>query len=582
MNPTDFTPLPGPQPPLGALHTANPLVGAIAQAHYARSGQFEAAIHALQALGPDNDVASLARFRAALAKRGTVPFRMVMCGSSTVEGTYTSPTSERWVDKVAARLQGRWPRVAGGAEAPVLTVHHDTGALSAAAAAASGVQVVNAGKGGSTAWTYLDAAKVATIRDLAPQVIVHMVGSNDYAGGTSPADYRYYLTYWLGQIDEPQHPTVTVPWPPVHILTHQHARGDTLAPAHRWSEYGQVMREVAQERRYTLFLDMSLNGTYIGGPVDNHYGLWEADDTHLTNDGMTWLADLFYAKLVESAPLAEGDLLDAVPVTATPPAFVEAAGTASDAVHVPQQTGVTYRVNGVPQPAGPYSVTGDVEVTAHPASNAYQLLGATRWQKLFSSAGTAPARAESIYTSDEFTGAPDGTELRARRSDAALGGVPRQWYNTIGGGVPFTYITGGRAALASGYYTFTGIHTPSHTVSTTAKVAALPTGGDVVISHRRNTLDSATSQVRIFLKANGTVTWDIPGAANVSGTTGVGAWAAGDEIELWSIGSLHRVYRNGTQIMEANATLDTGNWAGIGTYGGSLSVDWVRITERTA
>lgn len=30
------------------------------------------------------------------------------------------------------------------------------------------------------------------------------------------------------------------------------------------------------------------------------------------------------------------------------------------------------------------------------------------------------------------------------------------------------------------------------------------------------------------------------------------------------------------------SALDTGNWAGIGTYGGNLSVDWLRITERTA
>lgn len=59
MDPTVFTPLPGPEPAVGARHTDNALVGAIANAHYARSAQFEAAIHALQAQGPDSDVASL-------------------------------------------------------------------------------------------------------------------------------------------------------------------------------------------------------------------------------------------------------------------------------------------------------------------------------------------------------------------------------------------------------------------------------------------------------------------------------------------------------------------------------------------
>ena len=49
MDPTAFTPLPGPEPAIGELHAANALVGAIANAHYARSRQFEDAIHALQA-----------------------------------------------------------------------------------------------------------------------------------------------------------------------------------------------------------------------------------------------------------------------------------------------------------------------------------------------------------------------------------------------------------------------------------------------------------------------------------------------------------------------------------------------------
>lgn len=581
MDPTAFTPLPGPEPAIGELHTENALVGAIANAHYARSRQFEDAIHALQAQGLDSDMASMSRFRAALAERATVPFRLVACGSSSVEGTYTSPVSERWINKLAVRLQARWPHATGAAEAATLTLD-DAGVLSASAAAAGGVQVINAGKGGATAWTYLNAAKVRTIRDLAPQVVLHMVGSNDYAAGTIPADYRYYLEYWLGQIDEPQHPTVVTPWPPVHLLVHQQSRGDQTAPAYGWSQYGQAMRDVAQASRYTLFLDMSLNGLFTGGPVDNDYSFYEADQTHLTNAGMTWLADMVFAKIVEGAPFIDGDLRDAIPVPVAAPAFVDEPNTSADAVHIPQQTGVQYRVNGQVRPPGPFLVTGAVTVSAEPATPAYTLVADTvAWEHTFTTAPTVPPRTETIYTSDEFTGA-NGTELRNRRSDAALGGVPRQWYNTIGGGVPYTYITDGRATLAAGYYTFSGINAPFTSVSTTAKIAAVPTGGDIVISNRRNLLDSATSQVRIFLKANGTVTWNIAGATGVTGDTGVGAWAAGDEIELWSTGSRHRVYRNGALILEAQGTLDSGNWAGIGTYGGSLSVDWVRITERTA
>jgi len=230
----------------------------------------------------------LATIKALVSKRDTLPVVVVSTGSSTPAGLNASTTDKRMVNLLAAAFQSAYPLTTGEPSPP-------TRSLSEAEAEVPldpGVQFVNAAISGTNSATYLTALTRPRIAALNPSIILHQVGSNDYKNGVTPATYKTNL---LVSIDDLR---ATVAAPLLQILVHPYQRYDTFTPAYPWSDYRDVLQEIAEMYPDDVaFIDISPDFYRIGIPSTDPLGLMDADKIHMTDTGHTFMADLLRERL---------------------------------------------------------------------------------------------------------------------------------------------------------------------------------------------------------------------------------------------------------------------------------------------
>ncbi|MCP3426037.1 SGNH/GDSL hydrolase family protein [Rothia sp. AR01] len=217
--------------------------------------------------------------RAGLARCQSQRVNVVLLGSSTMQGFFSSTPRHSFAGHLATALYAHHPMADG-------SQHYETSNLAQAPAdglTAPGLMVVNGAAGGTQAHDYLPEDKVQAIRALAPPVVFHMVGSNDYLVRKSITAYTRDVEKALDRID-----AVAATH---HVLIHQNPRLDVPEPATPpWEAYGAALGAIAAGRENASFVDLSRAFTDYGVRPGNPMGLYAADDIHLVDAGYQLLA----------------------------------------------------------------------------------------------------------------------------------------------------------------------------------------------------------------------------------------------------------------------------------------------------
>lgn len=209
--------------------------------------------------------------RLAVAKVANAPVPVVFVGSST---TYSSPG---FVVPFGRMLQETWRNEMNS------SVQRDN-AAQFTQVTSPGVHIYNAGHSGTTAATYLTDEESDRIAALNPALINHMVGSNDWRQGQSPATYRTNLENRLDYLDS------VITGPHQHVLVQQYERRDGTTGTGTWAEFKQVLMDLADERPNVAFLDLSEPYYLAGSPVPDLLNLISSDDVHQTPRGYAFMA----------------------------------------------------------------------------------------------------------------------------------------------------------------------------------------------------------------------------------------------------------------------------------------------------
>ena len=225
--------------------------------------------------------------RAALRAQRTTGVGVVFAGSSTIQGDKATSTDRRPVQRISAYLT---PRAASAA------VRDNS------VTPADGVQVWAWGIGGSTSANYLTSAHYTAVGSIKPVLMVHMVGSNDWSGSRTPAQYEASMRSHLAELKAASPDTV-------HLLVGQHQRNSPASGSHPWEDYTAVLRTLAEEDPDRVeFLDLWPRYAVIGIPGADPWGWLHSDGIHLTDQSYRVLADWIAEHLGIPTPSGQSEL----------------------------------------------------------------------------------------------------------------------------------------------------------------------------------------------------------------------------------------------------------------------------------
>lgn len=202
----------------------------------------------------------------------TLDTRVVCLGSSTMGAGNTSIPEQG----VAGRLAYR----SGATSLPNIDTATTT-------IPAGPMRWWNGAQGGTTSNNYYPTARQTQLGRIRPQYVLHMVGSNDWAQGVSPATYQANLTNAANSIESAS-PGV------VNVFIHQQGRLDVPNPGFPWSAYANALRNVVAakpDQRY--FIDATEDlFSRLDTFRNNRWGLITADNIHMDEHGHLILADI--------------------------------------------------------------------------------------------------------------------------------------------------------------------------------------------------------------------------------------------------------------------------------------------------
>ena len=225
--------------------------------------------------------------RAALEGQRTAGVGVIFAGSSTIQGDKATSTDRRPVQRISAYLT---PRAASAA------VRDNS------VTPADGVQVWAWGIGGSTSANYLTSAHYTAVGSIKPVLMVHMVGSNDWSGSRTPAQYEASMRAHLSALKSASPNTV-------HLLVGQHQRNSPASGSHPWEDYTAVLRALAEEDPERVeFLDLWPRYAVIGIPGADPWGWLHSDGIHLTDASYKVLADWLAEHLGIPTPSGAAEL----------------------------------------------------------------------------------------------------------------------------------------------------------------------------------------------------------------------------------------------------------------------------------
>ena len=212
---------------------------------------------------------------------------IVFAGSSTIQGHQATSDDRRPTQRISSYLTAR------AASAAV---------RSTSVTPADGVQVWAWGVGGKTSANYLTSEHYAAVGSIKPVLMVHMIGSNDWSGSRTPAQYDASMRAHLSALKSASPNTV-------HLLVGQHQRNSPASGSHPWEDYTDVLRTLAEEDPEQVeFLDLWDRYAAIGIPGSDPWGWLHSDGVHLVDHSYRVLADWLADHLGIPTPSGQGEL----------------------------------------------------------------------------------------------------------------------------------------------------------------------------------------------------------------------------------------------------------------------------------
>ena len=228
--------------------------------------------------------------QAALAGQRSAGVGVIFAGSSTIQGDKATSTDRRPVQRISAYLT---PRAASAA------VRDNS------VTPADGVQVWAWGIGGSTSANYLTSSHYTAVGSIKPVLMVHVIGSNDWSGSRTPAQYEASMRAHLSALKSASPNTV-------HLLVGQHQRNSPASGTHPWEDYTAVLRTLAGEDPERVeFLDLWPRYAAIGIPGADPWRWLHSDGIHLTDASYKVLADWLAEHLGIPTPSGAAELYEA-------------------------------------------------------------------------------------------------------------------------------------------------------------------------------------------------------------------------------------------------------------------------------
>lgn len=238
-------------------------------------------------LAPLPSSPALTTLRSELARAAEDPVTLYAMGSSTTYGMDLADPSQRWTDRLMVGLGDRGFDVRRDSVSPL-----STAALSRRR---SGALMINSAVPGARAETYLaeDLPGLVLLRATgdAPDIVLHMIGSNDYYTQLPPALLAATMRTTIAALDAQPHP-------PIHVIIstfEDPGRPDGAIP---WSAYGAKMKEIAAEdpdRR--LYIDLAPWFHAVGVPGDDPDGYLDSGGVHPSPAGHQMIANLLLQAL---------------------------------------------------------------------------------------------------------------------------------------------------------------------------------------------------------------------------------------------------------------------------------------------
>ena len=206
--------------------------------------------------------------QSALRGQRTTGVNVVFAGSSTIQGHQATSTDRRPAQRISGYLTSRPALTAVSGSAPT-----------------DGVQVWAWGIGGSTSANYLTSSHYTAVESINPTLMVHVIGSNDWAGSRTPAQYDASMRAHLAALKSASPKTV-------HLLIGQHQRNSPATGSHPWEDYTAALRALAEEDPARVeFLDLWPRYASIGIPGSDPWGWLHSDGIHLTDESYRVFAD---------------------------------------------------------------------------------------------------------------------------------------------------------------------------------------------------------------------------------------------------------------------------------------------------
>lgn len=226
-------------------------------------------------LGGNNTSVLFDSLQAAIISPVTTDYRVCVLGSSSSNGAFTTKPEKAAFQRLAYR---------SGATS-YLSLAGVSGAVGGV-----GMRWWTGAEGNTTSVNYFPSGRREALSNVGPDLVIHMIGENDYYYGTALANYRLNVEDAVSYIE-------SVSPGSVNVLVHAHGRSDVPSPVAPWSAYGQALKEVADAGENRYFIDLMEYMEPLGTMRADNIGGMRMDGVHPGDSGHKYIAGIIGAHL---------------------------------------------------------------------------------------------------------------------------------------------------------------------------------------------------------------------------------------------------------------------------------------------
>lgn len=152
----------------------------------------------------------------------------------------------------------------------------------------SGFNLATSGVSGAKASDLTDPYMYQAIGTWGADLVIIMIGSNDYASNTNPATYKTNVATMISNVKANTSASI--------VLAHSYRRLDVGSPTYPWSQYATQLQALANENEGVVFVDISGEG-WPESQVADTSNLIDSDNIHQTDAGHEYMSILMAEKI---------------------------------------------------------------------------------------------------------------------------------------------------------------------------------------------------------------------------------------------------------------------------------------------